>query len=179
MILNFMFRTCFLCALAGLTLLSSFGSSFFEVSFRGRWNVILTDYLVNNTFPPSPLECDNIGDIRLVAGDFPEEGRVEFCYNNTWGTVCDDSWDTTDASVVCRQLGFFATRVSVASFGQGSGPILLDEARCVGTESRLADCPANPIGDHNCGHSEDTGVRCISGMLFTSCFKVFVYRNQN
>ena len=38
--------------------------------------------------------------------------------------------------------------------------IWLDEVQCTGSELRLIDCPANAIGIHNCGHSEDAGVRC-------------------
>ena len=33
--------------------------------------------------------------------------------------------------------------------------------RCVGAEARLIDCPARPIGEHDCAHHEDAGVRCI------------------
>ena len=46
------------------------------------------------------------GDVRLVGGYSSYEGRVEVCINQAWGTVCDNSWNSNDANVVCGQLGF-------------------------------------------------------------------------
>lgn len=39
-------------------------------------------------------------------------------------------------------------------------PIVLDNLLCTGPERRLADCPNNGIGVHNCVHNEDAGVEC-------------------
>jgi len=101
--------------------------------------------------------------VRLNAGRSQNEGRVEVNYSDEWGTVCDDGWDDTDAGVVCRQLGFgsLGTAIGSASFGQGSGPILLDSVICSGSESTLASCGHLGVSvTRSCSHSEDAGVRC-------------------
>ncbi len=60
------------------------------------------------------------GEVRLTGSYHEHEGRVEICLNNVWGTVCDDSWNSYDAKVVCRQLGF-----DVDNTGSAGIPVLL------------------------------------------------------
>ena len=48
----------------------------------------------------------------------------------------------------------------IFGFSNGVGQIWLDNVRCRGNETRLIDCPANPLGVHGCSHFEDAGVRC-------------------
>ena len=101
------------------------------------------------------------GDVRLVGGGTDQEGRVEVFHNSEWGTVCDDRFTADDAKVVCRQLGLTGGAAHTrAAFGAGTGTIWMDDVQCVGSESRLADCPFAGWGQHNCRHSEDVGVSC-------------------
>ena len=46
------------------------------------------------------------GAVRLVNGTTTNQGRVEVCVGQTWGTVCDHGFYSSDARVVCRQLGY-------------------------------------------------------------------------
>jgi len=103
-------------------------------------------------------------NLRLVNGRRAREGRVEVFHNGTWGTVCDDGWDIQNARVVCRQRHFpgAAFAPHLAYFGEGSGKIWLDEVQCVGNERAIEDCQHGEWGFHNCEHSEDASVICLS-----------------
>ncbi|KAM5141243.1 neurotrypsin-like [Mantella aurantiaca] len=100
--------------------------------------------------------------VRLMDGESTKEGRVEIFLNGEWGSVCDDGWTDKDAVVVCRQLGHRgpAKARTMAYFGEGQGPIHLDNVECNGTEKTLAECRKQDSGIHNCWHSEDAGVIC-------------------
>ena len=79
-----------------------------------------------------------------------------------WGTICDHSWDLRDANVVCRQLGYDGALSAprYAAFGQGTGPIWLDDVQCVGDEIAISECYHTAWEVHNCGHYRDAGVVC-------------------
>lgn len=56
-----------------------------------------------------------------------------------------------------------STAVSNARFGQGTGPILLDDVLCKGTETSILQCRSKGWYTNNCDHTEDVGVSCNTG----------------
>lgn len=53
-------------------------------------------------------------EIRLLNGYKSDgsDGRVEFCVNSQWTTICNDdnSWSVSDAQVACKQIGKTASK---------------------------------------------------------------------
>lgn len=103
--------------------------------------------------------------IALVNGGIPSAGRLEVFYNGEYGTVCDDYFTMENAQVACRQLGFAGAKMLApeAHFGEGTGPIVMDNVRCIGTETNIAQCSHKEWAVHDCNHREDVGIMCYRG----------------
>jgi len=104
--------------------------------------------------------------VRLVGGDNPHEGRLEVYYYAIWGTVCDDYFTHASAKVVCYMLGYGHVGQFIGNhYGAGSGTIWLDNVQCRGTETNIADCSHRSWGSHDCSHSDDVSVTCVTVRL--------------
>ncbi|XP_067166132.1 antigen WC1.1-like [Apteryx mantelli] len=125
-------------------------------------NISLPEAAPAGTAEDVGVVCSGSRRVRLVNGTGRCAGRVEIYYQGTWGTICNDSWDLSDATVVCHQLdcGVAVEVVGSARYGEGSGQIWLDDVNCSGDEAALWDCPAATWGQHNCPHKKDAGVVC-------------------
>ncbi|XP_072166207.1 scavenger receptor cysteine-rich domain-containing group B protein-like [Diadema setosum] len=106
--------------------------------------------------------CDDI-TVRLVGGDYPDEGRVEVFYGGTWGTICTHEWSIEDAHVFCKQLGHPLGARSIKAVPSVDTPVLLDGLQCNGSEASLSDCPSSGwANNENCNaeSAQMAGVVC-------------------
>ena len=75
------------------------------------------------------------GDLQLVGGVNPREGRVEVCFSQAWGSICPNSFGGDDAAVICRQLN-----QTLGNLGPGTLHIM-----SVNVKSKLLSIPLVPL----------------------------------
>ncbi|XP_041378929.1 scavenger receptor cysteine-rich domain superfamily protein-like, partial [Gigantopelta aegis] len=136
-----------------------------EICIGNIWGTVCDDYWGNTDAQvvcgklgyPKTAPCTN-GDLRLVGGNVNQEGRVEICIGNIWGTVCDDYWGNTDAQVVCGKLGYPQT-----------APCTNGDLRLVGgnvnQEGRVEICIGNIWGTVCDDYWGNTDAQVVCGKL--------------
>ena len=70
---------------------------------------------MNGAYNTASSNCTQ-GDIRLQYGSNAREGTVEVCIGGYWSSICDTFWDSRNADVVCKQVGF----ATVGKYGLGN-----------------------------------------------------------
>ena len=125
------------------------------------------------------------GNVRLQFGANERIGRVEVCVSGFWSSICNNLWDSRDADVVCRQLGFptFGKLFTNGFLGDYiihhdfvgtipylnnyfNGPVLLDRVSCDGDEATILECTHSGIGVVSswCNQYNHAGVQCLGNI---------------
>ena len=118
-----------------------------------------------------------LGELRLAGRihttTYTISGRLEVYINNTWGSLCSNGWDISDATVACKQLGYDYAQGAISRgssvFGPGSGIIWFGNPVCNGTERSLLHCSHSGFGNYNCHPREETGLTCGIGIVHFPC----------
>ncbi|XP_029466619.1 deleted in malignant brain tumors 1 protein-like [Rhinatrema bivittatum] len=135
------------------------------------WECLHRELISLNCYPnkvASVICSESESSLRLADGGDTCKGRVEVAFDGHWGAVCDDSWDTNDAKVACRELGcVHGGSPQLSYFGPGDGVFLLFDVQCTGNESSLLDCPHNLSASYACDGGRHAGVVCAASMELT------------
>ena len=121
------------------------------------------------------------GNIRLVGGSVPSEGRVELFYEGEWGrvgvyryfatTTAEAAVAAVAARVACRQVGYPYSD-GTRDFGPGSGPVWVSIISCNGDEERVEQCRHDSWKEIY--YSIVLGVRCRG-----ECLQGLMYIHRN
>ena len=132
------------------------------------------------------------GSTHLIGGDGVSRGRLEYCYNGEWYSVCADGWDTIlkEVRVVCHSMGLttrkvvyfvtFAKPISIAAavlidYGRGTSPILPLNVKCDGAEDTLSECLKSKLNPGQC--TRVVGIDCRGNAYMNDqlLFLVLIY----
>ena len=127
-----------------------------EICFNSVWGTVCDDgaWTVEGGRPNARVVCQQLGleteckypliNLYLYMSSYRQGLLGAWCQNHFYSFAA-------------------AVSLSGAIFGPGSvfAPIYLDNVFCIGNESNLLSCRRNPIGVHDCSHSQDVSVDCL------------------
>jgi len=109
--------------------------------------------------------------VRLNLGYNASMGAVEVYQDNKWFTICDETFDNDDATVVCRTLNFtYGKAIHGSAFGNVSGPIGFTNINCKGDEVNFFDCHVKL--DKRCERKTYASVYCSQTLVNTGIINV-------
>ncbi|KAJ8023232.1 hypothetical protein HOLleu_35581 [Holothuria leucospilota] len=113
--------------------------------------------------------ADGLQGIRLTNATNSLSGQVKVLYDNQWGLVCgDDQWDMSDASVVCRQLGYDkATQIHTFSPRRVPKIVWMSNVQCRGNETSISSCRHERFRQGSCSIGKYAGVTCQELFVYT------------
>ncbi|CAI8018786.1 Deleted in malignant brain tumors 1 protein [Geodia barretti] len=138
-----------------------------------RWDQRDAEVVCNQLQYNGHKTCDE-GRLHLVGGDDLSRGRVQYCFNGSWYSVCADDWNTTgnEAGAICHTLRYdisFYAAVLV-DYGLGINPILPLNIQCASGTNTFSDCSTTELDVSQC--TNVAGVDCLAPCTtlgLTSC----------
>uniref|UniRef100_A0A1X7UFK0 SRCR domain-containing protein n=1 Tax=Amphimedon queenslandica TaxID=400682 RepID=A0A1X7UFK0_AMPQE len=112
------------------------------------------------------------GMIRLQGGIYSSEGRVEIYCQGQWGAICSIGFTSSDASTICRQLGY----TDYESYNNLSQPTDSSQPIWAGTSSRF--CYSVCSNYTYCSTSHQISVSCVYSLSSSNNFAT-VYNCSN
>ncbi|TMW54841.1 hypothetical protein DOY81_000074 [Sarcophaga bullata] len=113
------------------------------------------------------------GNVRLLGGAGPNEGRLQLYLDGRWGTVCDYGWTELNSALVCHHLGYTLNPKDWRLLRSQMPPVGLTEdvivsnVRCTSHDRDITKCKAEHVSrgdfENSCSHDNDVGIRCYEG----------------
>ena len=139
----------------------------------------LLDTYTSLSFFVELVECFNSDgqDFRLMGGQinyfrdssFRATGRVDVCFNNTFGSVCSRGWDDYDAMAFCRDRygsGTMGRAINGSQFGISPIGIVLTDVKCSGDrDERILQCAYGELGRAVGATAPCSGVGNVAGVI--------------
>ncbi|XP_060571753.1 deleted in malignant brain tumors 1 protein-like isoform X2 [Ruditapes philippinarum] len=118
---------------------------------------------------PAYALCYQKGISVALKGGGEYYGRVELTHDDHTGTICDTAWSTSDARVICKQLGYAdGDPVTGSYYGGGTGPVMMNGLGCYGSEKNITRCRNKGWMSYNgtkCDkHKNDASVVCYKNV---------------